>query len=181
MELLVNFLDEHEEIDLAAYRDILFYEDGTKKERPVYKRKFYKGTGIYDVDKDDYFTAHQNMQIIFRNNKKHYYKPSLVYGEDEYFNTETIMDKKKIGYVYYAIHYYIKHNSSITSSNNKRDFDKIYDDYYEGLMKKYNNHPLIQTLIVHNVNWRMNEGFLKEKDLVNIIKNLKKSRFFIIW
>lgn len=48
-------------------------------------------------------------------------------------------------------------------------------------MKKYNNHPLIQTLIVHDVNWRMNEGFLKEKDLVNIRKNLKKSRFFIIW
>lgn len=94
MELSVNFLDEHEEIDLAAYRDILFYEDGAKKERPVYKRKFYKGTGIYDVDKDDYFTAHQNMQIMFRNNKKHYYKTSLVYGEDEYFNTETIMDKK---------------------------------------------------------------------------------------
>ena len=38
LELLVNFLDEHEEIDLAAYRYILFYEDGTKKERPVYKR-----------------------------------------------------------------------------------------------------------------------------------------------
>ena len=63
----------------------------------------------------------------------------------------------------------------------EEDYDNIYDDYYEGLMKKYNSHPLIQTLIVHNVNWRMNEGFLKEKDLVNIRKNLKKSRFFIIW
>lgn len=174
IKLIVDFFDKHyDEIDICCYKDVLFFDDGSKREREIYKKRFHRGTDVYDVDGEDYYSIHTNMQVVVKNDGKNYYDTRYKFGEDELFNTLAVMKKKKIGYVKEAIHLYRRHDASVTASNSKRDFDKIFAGYYENFIEKYGPHPYIQSSIFHNVNWRMNENHLKDSDLPNIRKILK--------
>lgn len=178
IKLIIDFFDKHyDEIDICCYNDILFYDDGTKREREIYKKRFNRGTDVYDVDGEDYYSIHTNMQVVVKNDGKNYYDTRYYFGEDELFNTLTVMKKKKIGYVKEAIHYYRRHNASVTATSSQKNFDKIYEGFYESLVEKFGPHPYIQSTIFHNVSWRMNENYLKDSDLINIRKNLQHVDF----
>lgn len=154
---LIEFFDLHyDEVDLVTYPIVMFYPSGRKVLHSRYKNsKFDKGTGIYDLDKY-YYLVQSTINVMIKNDKKVFFDTNQSYSEDEFFNTNIVMEKKKIGYVKDAIYYYRKHSKSITAKKKSFDLEKIYK-FHDDLLLKYNNHPYIQSIIVNNFRWRINE------------------------
>ncbi len=164
VQAILQFFDAHyEEVDLVTYPIIWLYPNGNKKMHPRYSSIFGKKSGVFDL-KEHYTFIQTTVNVCIKNDKENYFDTSLKYGEDEAFNTSILMKKEKIGYVFEAGYYYRRHQDSITAHKQEFDFEKIYR-FYDTFLEKYHNHPYIQSTILNNFRWRIEEGCLYPKGL----------------
>lgn len=134
-----------------------------KKKHIRYRKQFVNGTGIYDLNKYyDYVQA--TINVVIKNDKTKLFDVNQFYSEDEQFNANVLMDKKKIGYVKDAKYYYRRHNESVTAKKHNYDIEAIYK-FHSELQNKYKNHPYIQSIIMNNLRWRIKEDCLYPKKL----------------
>jgi glycosyltransferase involved in cell wall biosynthesis len=180
---IISFFDNnYSEIDLVTYPIVFFYTNGRKKEHSRYKNQFNKGTGIYDLD-TYYDHVQATINVVIKNDKKVLFDTKQFYSEDEQFNTNVLMEKKKIGYVKNARYYYRRHDESVTAKKHKYDVESIYKFHTE-LQNKYNNHLYIQSIIMNNLRWRVKEDCLypdnMDKKDINKYLNKLSSRLSII-
>ena len=161
---LVSFFDKnYEEIDLVTYPAVFLYPNGRQKMHSRYKKQFTNGTGIYDLNKYyDYVQA--TINVIIKNDKSKLFDTKQYYSEDEQFNTSILMDKKKIGFVKEAKYFYRRHDESVTAKKQEYDVEEIYK-FHDELQKKYDNHLYVQSIIMNNLRWRINEHCLYPKDI----------------
>lgn len=162
---LVKFFDQnYNEIDIVTYPIILNRNGILRKSRRY--RRYDKGTGIYDVEEYIYLNQ-SNVNIIIKNEFENnvLYKEKMKLSEDQNFDTEIIMKKKKIGYVEEAKYIYRKHEKSVSSTRNNPYY--CFDDimsYNEMLLEKYSNDGVIpkyvQSLVIHTFGWRLLESKL---------------------
>ncbi len=154
-----TFFDNHyDEIDMVTYPAILFYPSGRKKMHSRYQKDFGKTNQIYDLN-EYYYLVQATINICIKNDKKHYFDTNQKYSEDEKFNTEILMEKKKLGYVSNAYYYYRQHSSSVTAKKKDYDFETIYA-FHGQLLMQYDNHPYIQSIVMNNMRWRIEEDCL---------------------
>lgn len=182
---ITTFFDKHyEEIDMVTYPIMLVYPNGRIKMHSRYKKDFANHNEIYDLN-ENYTSVQATINICIKNNKKYAFDTKQFYSEDEQFNTNVLMDKKKLGYVSDAYYYYRQHTNSVTAKKKAFDFENVYQFHNEFLIK-YQNHPYIQSIIMNNMRWRIEEDCLypdnlsiKEIDsyLESVTNRLKKIDF----
>mgnify|MGYP004514754725 CR=1 FL=1 len=158
---LYNFFEKHyDEIDLVTYPLYIY----NNKKSTIHRRyKAYdKATSIYDLN--EYIHLNQNtINVMFKNlyNDNILFNTKMYLSEDQNFNTELLMKKKKIGFVKEARYYYRRIGISVSSLKNNPYycFEEIIS-YNESLLEKYkeNNEipKYIQSLVLHTLNWRLN-------------------------
>ena len=184
---LFDFFEKYyDEVDLVTYK-IVFNKDGKKEESKRYE-KFDKGTNIYDIEKYIYLNQ-SNVNIIFKNllEENTLYDEKMKLAEDQKFDTEIMMKKKRIGFVEEAIYYYRKHGDSVSKTENNPYY--CFDDimqYNEEMIDKYlksgEKNRYIQSLILNTLIWRLKADELypysyeeeKFNKAVDRIKNLLK-------
>ena len=160
---LVNFFDEHyDEVDLVTYP--IFHDyNGKIVIHSRYKTLYKKGTYVYDIETfPRIIQTTINTCIKNEKDKLPSFKLNQPFSEDERFNTEIIMRKKKIGYVKEAGYYW--RANIYSTSNNKANplycFEEVIS-YYEELLEKYtdeNNEipEYIENLFLNTFYWRTN-------------------------
>lgn len=174
---IIQFFDKHyDEIDLVTYPMILFYPNGRKVMHGRYKND-YDETKVYDLN-EYYFLVQATINVCIKNNKDYAFDTKQFYSEDEQFNAKILMDKKKIGFVREAIYYYRQHSASITSHKQDFDFEKVYR-FHSALQERYHNHPYIQSIIINNLRWRLNEeclypNTLTKEEINEYVKNIAR-------
>lgn len=182
------FEKNYDDIDLITY-PIIYDKNGKYNRHPRYSKLYYKGTGVYDLNKD--FNLLQATVNIFIKNK---FENNLLFdvnqnfSEDERFATEILMNNKKIGFCKEAIYFYRRHANTANSNltNPYYSFETIMN-YYEYLFKKFEENnkvpKYIQALFINNLSWRIRQDVLLpyhyekkeyEKALNRIKKLLKK-------
>lgn len=179
---IVSFFDKYyNDIDLVTYPLKFFSKKGKFNTHFRYDKYFINGTGVYDLNVG-FNSIQSTINVCIKNDKKVFFNVNQSYSEDELFITEVLMNKKKIGYVKEAGYCYRRHTNNITAHKNDKDFEKIYK-YYDYLLEKYHNHPYIQTIILNNFRWRIEENCLypknlKEKDIekynINFFERIQK-------
>jgi len=158
---IVSFFEKNEDkIDLVTY-PIYRYFNGRSNKHSRYNR-YDKGTGIYNLE--EYIHLNQNtVNVVVKNLGKNstLYDETMKLSEDQNFNTEILMKKKKIGYVDTAIYYYRR--AGVGASSTKNNPYYCFQDimkYNEGLLTKYVENKKIpkyvQSLVLHTMNWRLN-------------------------
>lgn len=187
---LYNFFEKHyDEIDLVTY-PLCIYDNKRSTIHSRYKA-YNNGTSVYDLN--EYIHLNQNtINVIFKNefDKTNLFDTNMILSEDQNFNTEILMKKKKIGYVKEAAYYYRKLGVSVSATKNNpyHCFDEIIS-YNENLLEKYKEDgkvpKYVQSLVLHTLNWRINTDQLfpyhySEKDyrnakkrIINLIKNIE--------
>ncbi len=164
IEDIIKFFDKHyDEIDMVTYPMILFYPNGRKKMHSRYKKDFDNSNHIYDLN-DNYLLVQATINVCIKNNKEYAFDTNQFYSEDEQFNTKILMNKKKLGYVASAKYFYRQHASSITARKENFDFEGVYS-FHDEYLRKYNNHPYVQSVVINNLRWRINEDCLYPYDL----------------
>jgi len=154
---ITSFFDIHyDEVDIVTYPIVFFYPNGKKVMQERYRNSYIKGTAVYDLN-DYYHLVQTTVNVVIKNDKKHFFDVNRSYAEDEKFNIEIIMEKKKIGVVMEAIYYYRRHQESVTANRFNMNLEDAYS-HYKILQDKYNNDPFIQSVIINNLNWRLNES-----------------------
>ena len=188
IENLHNFFEEHyNEIDLLTYPITFYYVNERTELHPRYKA-YDKGTGIYDIDEYIYLNQ-STVNIMFKNEQEVFYDSTMKLSEDQKFDTQLIMKKKKIGYCAEATYFYRRHGGGVSQNINSMIycFESIMD-YNEWLIKTYTVEgklpKYIQSLIVNTINWRLTSNQLipyqfegKEYDeayarIINLIKHV---------
>lgn len=163
LKKLVNFFDIHyDEIDMVTY-PMKIYENEKAKPKLHYRYKFYtEGTGIYDLNENPYL-GQSNINTIIKNlgEQRVLFDKQMDYSEDEAFNTEILMKKKKIGFCQEATYIYRKNVGSATKnkSNPYYTFESL-TRYNEKLIKKFQDEndripKYIQAIILNNFRWRI--------------------------
>ena len=161
---IYTFFDAHyDEIDMVTYPMILVYPNGHKKMHSRYKKDFDNHNAIYNLNKH-YLLVQATINICIKNNGKYQFDTNQFYSEDEQFNTKILMEKKKLGYVSSARYYYRQHSNSVTAKKNTYDMEKVYT-FHNELQEKYQNHPYIQSIIINNLRWRINQECLYPENL----------------
>lgn len=157
---VICFFDKHyEEIDIVVYP---IYNDnyGNIKKHQRYD-SYDKGTNVYDIEEYIYLNQ-STVNIVIKNQfeKNHFYDVNMKLSEDQNFDTEIIMQKKKIGYVANAIYYYRRYGTSVSATRNNPYY--CFDDvmkYNENLLKKYKENgkvpKYIQNIVIGTLKWRM--------------------------
>ena len=101
MQRLVEFFDSHyEEIDLVTY-PMKIYANEKAKPTQHYRYQFYKeGTGVYDLVENPYL-GQSTINTMIKNlgEQNVLFDKEMTYSEDEAFNTQVLMRKKKIGFL----------------------------------------------------------------------------------
>lgn len=188
LQKLIKFFDEHyEEIDLVTY-PLKIYENEKAKPKNHYRYQFYnEGTGVYDLNECPYL-GQSTINTMIKNLKENnvLFDKEMSYSEDEAFNTQILMKKKKIGFCKEATYIYRKNVSSATKnrSNPYYTFESL-TKYNENLIKKYKDEngkipKYIQAIILNNLRWRIKTDeifpyhYEKEKfqQAINRIKNV---------
>ncbi|MDD6878697.1 MAG: glycosyltransferase family 2 protein, partial [bacterium] len=164
---LVDFM-ENNDVDISSYSLINYIDSEKKMSSHFRNREYNRGTGIYDVNEYPYL-CQSTVNIIFKNKKSNnvYYDTTMQIAEDEKFNTEIIMKRKKIGFVKNAKYYYRKHDSgqaTKTKINPIYCYDSVIS-FYESIFKKYrdengNVEKYIQGLLINTLRWRINSDQL---------------------
>lgn len=160
---LVEFFDKHyDEIDLVTY-PMIVYANEEAKPKQHYRYRFYKeGTGVYDLIENPYL-GQSTINTMIKNRKEQniLFDKGMTYSEDEAFNTEILMQKKKIGFCEEATYIYRKQVGSVTKnrSNPYYTFESL-TGYNEKLIEKYQDEngkipTYIQAIILNNLRWRI--------------------------
>lgn len=157
-DILIFFNKHYDEIDMVTYPIVFVYPSGRKKMHSRYQNDFSKTNKIYDLDVD-YFLVQATINVCIKNRKEYQFDIHQFYSEDEQFNTKILMEKKKLGYVSSAIYYYRQHSNSVTSKKKSYDLEQVYK-FHDEFLKKYGNHPYIQSIIMNNLRWRIKEKCL---------------------
>lgn len=182
---LYNFFERHyNEVDLVTY-PIFYNTDGRISRRKNYVK--YK-TGIYDLEKEYHFNQ-STINIMIKNDKNlPRFDVNMKLAEDQKFNTQILLKKKKIGLVKSAIYFYRK-SVGVTSHFNNMYFcyESIYS-YFEDLLNEKNYEDkiipkFIMSNIVNTIGWRLSsdqlfanhfEGKEKDKMINRLVKILNK-------
>ena len=190
---LVNFFEKHEnDIDLVTYPIIWYNEiNDSFKNHPRYK-VYSKGTGIYDFEEYPYINQ-STVNIMIKNMgpENVYYNTDMHLSEDQFFNTQILMKKNRIGFVEDAIYYYRRHGAGVSQTRNNPYY--CFNDiisYNMALIDEYQNDGCIpryiQYLIGNTIKWRIGtnelfpnhltgkeyeEGVIKIKYLLSFISN----------
>lgn len=160
MKELVRFFNVHyDEIDMVTY-PLKFYNDGKKREH--YRYELYEnGSGIYDLNDYPYLSQTTINTMIKNEKEKVLFDVTLDYSEDESFNTEILMKKKKIGFCKEAAYLYRRNANSVTKTktNPYYGFETI-TRYNEGLIIKFKDKEgkvpkYIQAIILNAFRWRI--------------------------
>lgn len=163
LRYLIDFFNEHyDEIDLVTY-PMMIYENEKAKPKKHYRYKFYKnGTGVYDLVENPYL-GQSTINVIIKNlgEENVLFDKKMGYSEDEAFDTQVLMRKKKIGFCKEAIYIYRKNVGSITKnkSNPYYTFESI-TKYNENLITNFKDEygkipRYIQAIILNNFRWRI--------------------------
>ena len=162
---IVSFFDaNYDEIDLVTYPLYLY---NNEKSWPHARYNAYdKGTGIYDLE--EYIHLNQNtVNVVIKNEikNKYSYDTNMMLSEDQKFNTQVLMEKKKIGFVEKAIYYYRRVGTGASSVKNNPFicFEDIisYNEWLLDHFKEKGKIPkYVQSLVIHTINWRINSDQL---------------------
>lgn len=187
MQRLVEFFDSHyEEIDLVTY-PMKIYENEKAKPTQHYRYQFYKeGTGVYDLIENPYL-GQSTINTMIKNlgEQNVLFDKEMTYSEDEAFNTQVLMRKKKIGFCKEATYIYKKHVGSVTKnrSNPYYTFESL-TKYNEKLIEKYQDEngkipKYIQAIILNNLRWRIKTDEIfpyhyEEKEFQNAVNRITK-------
>ncbi len=185
---LIRFFDKHyDEVDMVTY-PMIVYANEKAKPKKHYRYAFYtKGTGVYDLTKNPYI-GQSTINTIIKNLKENnvLFNKEMNYSEDEAFNTEVLMKKKKIGFCKQATYIYRKNVGSVTKnkSNPYYTFESL-TKYNEMLIEKFKDKDgkipsYIQAIILNNLRWRIKKDEIfpyhydeKEYEIaINRIKNV---------
>ena len=163
---LFNFFEKHyDEVDLVTY-PIVYDINGKYKKHARYSKMFEKGTGVYDLEKH-YNLIQTTVNVFIKNEFENnvLFDTKQNFSEDEKFDTEILMKKKKIGFCKRATYYYRRHDNTANSTitNPFYIFEKI-TSYYESLFNKYEEDgkvpKYVQTLYLNAVFWRITSDVL---------------------
>lgn len=157
---LYNFFEKHyNEVDLVTY-PIYIYNNMRSTFMKRYKF-FNKGTDVYDLD-EYYYLNQKTVNIIFKNRfeNNQLYNEKMKLSEDQDFNTEIVMKKKRIGYVSSARYYYRKIGTGVSKTGNNPFY--CFNDiisFNEDLTTRYSKNGVIpkyiQNLIMTTFLWRV--------------------------
>lgn len=186
VELLIKFFNKHyDEVDLVTY-PMTIYENEKAKPTKHYRYSFYtNGTGVYDLVENPYL-GQSTINTIIKNLKADnvLFNKEMNYSEDEAFNTEVLMKKKKIGFCKEATYIYRKNVGSVTKnkSNPYYTFESLIK-YNEKLIEKFKDDEgripsYIQAIILNNIRWRIKRDEIfpyhyEEKEYENAINRIK--------
>lgn len=157
---LVTFFDANfDKVDLITYNLIYINE---KNELSSHERyEILNRSGIYDIDYNIHITQ-TTMNICVKNSKTPVlFDSTLKVAEDQFFITDWIMKKHKIGFTENADYFYFRHSDASSSTGNHPYicFDQmIY--FFDGLYDKYRDSKgkpsrVAQALVLYNLNWRL--------------------------
>lgn len=187
---LFNLFEKHyDEIDLVTY-PIVYDVHGRKVPHVRYDNMYYNGTGVYDLEKD-YNLIQATVNVMVKNNFEDnvLFAVDQNFSEDERFDTENLMKKKKIGFCNEATYFYRRHTGTANDTiiNPYYSFETI-TSYYEYLFNKFEENgkvpKYVQALYVNNISWRIRKDVLypyhlpkKEFDkaykrVINLMKKL---------
>lgn len=181
---LFAFFEKHQdEIDLVTY-PIVYNTDGKLRPHVRYKTMFTRGSDVYDLE-ENYNLIQTTVNVMVKNDLKNkvLFDTEQNFSEDEKFDTETLMQKKKIGFCKEATYFYRRHvgTANDTITNAYYSFEMI-QDYYEYLFDKFkeNGHvpKYIQALYLNNVSWRIKQDDLypyhyQKKEFEASLKRIK--------
>lgn len=175
LENIYNFFEKHEnEIDLVTYPIVYVNNKGKKTKHFRYQKLYEKGTFVYDLD-EWYHCIQTTINVCIKNDKKNFFDIHQSFSEDEKFNTNILMKKRKIGFVSNIAYYYRRHDTNVTKNKETllRNF-AVINSYYEESLKKYKKHPYIQNLLLNQLRFRMEDGnlYVTEKEKEAIIQLL---------
>lgn len=176
------FEKNYDDVDLITY-PIIYDVNGRKRKHVRYRNMYYKGTGVYDLDKD-YNLIQATVNVMIKNNFEDniLFEVKQNFSEDERFDTEHLMKKKKIGFCKEATYFYRRHTGTAndTITNPYYSFETI-TSYYEYLFNKFEDNgkvpKYIQALYVNNLSWRIKKNVLlpyhySKKDYDKAIKRI---------
>lgn len=181
---LIAFFDEHyDEVDLVTYP---IYHLINNRTRAFNRYDIYdKGTDIYNLE--EYIHVNQStVNIIIKNHQDPIlYNEKMRLSEDQRFNIEHLVEKKKIGFVKEAMYIYRRHEKSVSKTVNHPYycFDEIIG-YNEWLLNNFAKNKktlkFIQSYVLSTIKWRLKSDQLYpyhflEKDFKiasNRIKNI---------
>ncbi|HZJ77390.1 MAG TPA: glycosyltransferase [Clostridia bacterium] len=166
VEALFDFYEEHfDEVDLVTYNLVYVNEKNEKSKHGRYN--ILRSSGVYDMDENIHIVQ-TTMNICVKNIENTiYFDTSLSMAEDQFYITEWIMRKHKIGYVDNADYFYYRHSAASSSSGNLHPYNcfdqMIY--FFDGLCEKYKDHTggpsrVVQALILYNLNWRLKSDLI---------------------
>lgn len=156
---LINFFDEHyDEVDLVTYP--IYNLIGNRKKAFDRYDIYDKGTGIYDLD--EYIHVNQStVNVIIKNEENPIlYNEKMKLSEDQRFNIEHLIQKRKIGFVKEAIYIYRRHTDSVSQTVNHPYycFDEIMK-YNEWLLDNFKENDkvfeFIQSYVLSTIKWRI--------------------------
>lgn len=159
-----DFFDMHyEEIDEITI-PIVRYKNG--KTLPMhYRYKYETKTGIYDLDEFP-FVSQTTINIIVKNlleDNIFFDETPNFRHEDQAYNNEILMKKRKIGFVEEAEYKYNRDNDTGIVNTFMYPY-YIFETtmaYYERLFSEYNEVPrYIQALFVHDLVWKLKDDKL---------------------
>ncbi len=159
LENVCNFFDEHyDEIDEVTI-PIVRYKKG--KSLPLhYRYKYLTKTGVYDLEKQPYIsqtTINIFVKNRFETNALFDVTPGFRH-EDQAYNNQILMQKKRIGFIKEAEYQYNRDNEGSIISTYMYPF-YIFETtmrYYENLFSMNETvSQYIQALFIHDLNWKL--------------------------
>lgn len=160
IEKVTEFFDEHyDEVDLVSYYD-QYYKNG--QPLPPHERyRYLEETGIYDLNEYPY-VMQVRLNIAVKNVGEHnlLFKEDMDYQEDQFYCSQMLMDKLKIGYVKEAQYNYLQRSTGIVGTNTNAIkmfkntlmyFKAIYSAFDEKVPEYY------QVLFLHDLGWKLKQ------------------------
>lgn len=163
IEVVTNFFDSHyDEIDMVTYYD-QYYKNG--QPLPPHKRYDYlKKTGIYELQNNPYIMQ-VRLNIAVKNNFENnlLFKEDMDYQEDQFYCSQILSDKLKIGFVREGQYNYLQRGDGLVATNTNAIkmfkntlyyFKTVYSMFEEQVPEYY------QVLFLHDLGWKLKQHCL---------------------
>lgn len=181
---IVNFFEVHqEEIDILTY-PLYYVRNGVAKCDHFRYKEILTYTGVYNVDENP-FICQTTINVCIKNNQKILFDEGMIVQEDQDFNFNVLLNKRKIGFVKEAGYFYKIDSGSLSNTKNNPlySFD-LFCNYYLNKIDRIASDRYLQSLFLYNLQWRLksdqlfpyfldnedyNKSLDKIKSLINII------------
>ena len=163
---IVTFFDAHyEETDLVTYTLIYRYVNGKTWKHWRY-REYLTKSAVYDLTTPEAAQIAQvTMNICVKGDTKQRFDENRKIWEDQSFITQTLAEKKTLGYVRKAQYIYVRDGSSTISQFHYPIF--CYDlmmDFYDEMLQLKKEQPsfseYVDSIILYNIAWRIKSDVL---------------------